>query len=101
MVQVKGTTSSEKSDWLKGVKEIFKSSSAIYLPACVFVVNVKDDYAVYSWVAEATVVNDGAKLRFLPPGDFHPLTAAAVDDIVSRVKSWYDAMPRQAIANAS
>jgi len=101
VVQVKGTTSSDKSDWLKGVKEIFESSSMFYLPACVFVVNVKDNNAVYSWVAEPTIVDQGVKLQFQSPGEFHDLDAAAVDDIVGRVKSWYAAMPREVVPQPS
>jgi len=101
VVQVTGTTSSDKNDWLKGVNDNFKSSNSYYLPACIFVVNVKDNNVVYSWLAEPTVVNQGVKLQLKPPGDFHELNAAGVDDIVGRVKSWYAAMPRQTVPQSN
>ena len=96
VVQVKGTTSSDQNQWMSGVKELYQHSrGSIYLPACVFVVNVRDNHAVYAWVAEPLVEEKGATLRFLPPGDFHALDQSAVDAIVDRVKAWYDALPRQ------
>jgi hypothetical protein len=96
VVQVKGTTSSDKAEWMQGVKELFQiPNRAIYLPACVVVVNVRDNRAFYAWVAEPLVVSQGAKLRFLPPGEFHDLDRPAVDRIVERIKAWYDVLHRQ------
>src|SRR5579885_2948909 len=42
VVQVKGTTSSNPNDWMQSVKQLFKGGgSLVFLPACVFVVNVR------------------------------------------------------------
>jgi hypothetical protein len=96
LVQVKGTMSSDKTDWMTEVKELYRAgASSISLPACVFVVNVRDNRSLYAWVAEPLVEDRGAKLRFLPPGEFHALDKAAVDEIVARVEAWYDALPKQ------
>src|SRR5258707_5702814 len=46
VVQVKGTTSSDSGEWMKGVRELFRpGSSPIYLPGWAFVVNVLDKRA--------------------------------------------------------
>ena len=96
VVRVKGTTSSDKAEWMQGVKELFQPPNrAIYLPACVFVVNVRENRAFYAWVAEPLVEAQGAKLRFLPPGEFYDLDRAAIDDIVDRLKVWYDILHQQ------
>src|SRR3954471_1089406 len=79
VVQVKGTTSSDPNDWMQDVKQLFRGpGSPVYLPVCVFVVNVRDNKAVYAWVAEPLVVPDGAKLQFHEQGDFQPLDSTAV-----------------------
>jgi uncharacterized protein DUF4365 len=99
IVQVRGTTSSDRNEWLQSVNPLFRvNPQAIYLPACVFVVNVRDNHALYAWVAEPLVENESAKLLFHPPGDFHDLNKAAVDEIVGRVNQWYDVLPRQLVA---
>src|SRR5262245_62057074 len=55
-VRVKGTTSSDRSEWMKGVKEIFQPNShSLSLPVCLVVVNVRDNRALYAWVAEPLV----------------------------------------------
>src|SRR5688572_28886297 len=52
VVQVKGTLSTDPKEWTESVKQLFKKDkSAIYLPACVFVVNVRSNDAAYAWVA--------------------------------------------------
>ena len=51
VVQVKGTTS-EPKDWLPIVKPSFRGlGSPIYLPVCVFVVNVRENKAFYARVS--------------------------------------------------
>src|SRR5262245_43687173 len=90
-VQVKGTVSPNRSEWMDAVKHLFQERS-VYMPACVFVVNVRDNKAFYAWVAEPVVVDRGAKLSFVTSPSFHELTPAAVDDIVARVNAWYDAL---------
>src|SRR2546430_12507310 len=44
VVQVKGTTSSDSNDWRQNVNQLFRGrDSQIYLPVCVFVVNVREN----------------------------------------------------------
>ena len=96
VVQVKGTTSSNPDDWMQNVKHLFRGSgSPIYLPVCVFVVNVRENRAFYAWVAEPQVEAKGATLRFHESGLFHPLDSAAVSEIIDRVKAWYYVLPNQ------
>lgn len=92
-VQVKGTTSSDPKVWTENVKPLFRPGN-LYLPVCVFVVNVRDNTAAYAWVAEPEILKDAVKLSFFEQPDFHSLDEGAVDGIVNRVRDWYDAMPR-------
>lgn len=63
-VQVKGTTSSEPSDWKELVKGFFRSGpNRILMPTSGFVVNVRDNMAVYAWVAEPIIVKREANNR--------------------------------------
>ena len=55
----------------------------------------RENKAFYAWVAEPQVEAKGASLRFPEAGTFHPLDAAAVSDIIDRVKAWYDVLPNQ------
>src|SRR4051794_37670266 len=65
VVQVKGTTSSNRDDWMPNVKHLFTGNGKrTYLPACVFVVNVRDNSSLFAWVAEPTVDPTGATLVF-------------------------------------
>ncbi len=96
VVQVKGTTSSNPDDWMQNVKQLFKSGP-VYLPACVFVVNVRDNKSQYAWIAEPVVEAKIAKLIFHEGGSFQGLDTPAVTEIVDRVKAWYDALPKQVV----
>lgn len=99
VVQVKGTTSSNPNDWMQNVKQLFKrGGSPVFLPACVFVVNVRDNRSQYAWVAEPVVEASGAKLVFHEDGQFQGLDTSTVTEIVERVKSWYDALPKEVVS---
>jgi len=95
VVQVKGTTASNPDDWMQNVRQLFKSGGSYDLPACVFVVNVRDNRSQYAWVAEPVVEPKGAKLVFHEDGRFQALDTSTVTEIVERVKTWYDALPKQ------
>ena len=96
VVRVKGTTSSNPNEWMQTVKQLFRGrGSPIYLPVCVFVVNVRENKAFYAWVAEPQIEAKGATLRSHETGTFHPLDPAVVSDIVDRVKAWYQALSNQ------
>jgi Domain of unknown function (DUF4365) len=96
VVQVKGTTSSDPNDWMQVVQQLFRGrGSRIYLPVCVFVVNVRENKVFYAWVAEPRVEAKGATLLFHETGTFQPLDPDAVSDIIDRVKAWYQVLPNQ------
>ena len=71
VVQVKGTTSSNPNDWMPNVEQLFNGGGPVFLPACVFVVNVRDNESQYAWVAEPVVAADGAKLVVHEEGSDH------------------------------
>jgi hypothetical protein len=100
VVQVKGTLSSNKDDWVENVKQLYKAKS-IYLPTCVFIINVRSNEAAYAWVAEPFVKGASASLSLFERPEFRPLDQGAVDCIVNRVRQWYDAIPRTIVATAS
>ncbi len=96
IVQVKGTLSASESDWLQGVNQLFLTGGGqLYLPTCVFVVNVRTNAAVYAWIAEPTAEANGATLRLHQSPTFHVLNDEAVTEIVCQVKAYYDVMPMQ------
>jgi hypothetical protein len=75
VVQVKGTASADKNQWLAQAKQLFRpASNSIYLPVCLFVVNVRSNEVLYTWLAEPFIEDASAKLKFLPADDFHELT---------------------------
>src|SRR4051812_610172 len=56
VVQVKGTVAANQADWMLTVKQLFRAGGGqLYLPTCVFVVNVRDNKALYAWIAEPVV----------------------------------------------
>jgi hypothetical protein len=100
VVQVKGTTSSDKGEWTESVKQLYKPGR-FYLPACVFIINIRSNEATYAWVAEPQVEGKSARLGFFEHPDFHSLDRDAVDHIVNRGRQWYDAIPRSVKTQAS
>jgi len=96
VVQVKGALSADPNEWLRMVEPWFgHPDQPIWLPMCVIVVNVRENKAFYSWLAEPHVEGDTPVLRSTLSPTFHPLDAAAIDEIVDQVKAWYQALPRQ------
>ncbi len=96
VVEVKGATSSDPNDWMPKVKQLFRGlDSPVYLPMCVFVVNVRENKAFYAWMAEPQLEAKGATLRLHETATFHPLDPAAVSDMIDRVKAWYQALSDQ------
>jgi hypothetical protein len=98
-VQVKGTLDPDHTHWPERVKPLFPSGN-YYLPACVFVVDVRQNTAAYAWLAEPTIVEGGVKLNFFDKPKFHPVDDQTADHIVNRVKAWYDAVPHERLAKA-
>ena len=99
VVQVKGTVSSNTAEWGQSVKQLFRTGGEqIYLPTCVFLVNVRDNQAQYSWIAEPIAGADRATLKFHQAPIFEELSDASVAEIIRRVKAYYDVMPKQLLA---
>ena len=99
VVQVKGTVSANPADWLQNVKQLFQSDGGqLYLPTCLFVVNVRDNKTLYAWIAEPITEPSRAHLKFHQEPTFHELNDAAVMEIVSRVKAYYEVMPKPLLA---
>jgi hypothetical protein len=88
VVQVRGTLSSNKRDWTKTVKELFRRGP-FYLPVCVFVINVQKNDAVFAWVAEPRIEKDSVSLDLFEQPDFMTLDQEATDQIIDRVRAWY------------
>jgi hypothetical protein len=102
VVQVKGTLSTDPDDWTENVKQLFKSGgSPLYLPVCVFVVNVRQNDMAYAWIAEPEVKSNAGSLNFFEHPDFHELNSQALDQIVNQVKAWYGSMPNNVVPRAS
>ena len=98
VVQVKGTTSSDPNDWMPNIEQLFRSNgSPIYLPTCVFVVNVRENRVSYAWLTEPLIEAKGATLRYHEDSEFHKLDTAAVNGIVDRVKARYEMLHRQLV----
>lgn len=96
VVQVKGTVSANPADWMQNVKQLFRTGGRqLYLPVCVFVVNVRDNTTQYAWIAEPIAEPSRATLKFHQDPTFHDLNEATVAEIVSRVKAYYDVIPKQ------
>ncbi len=88
--------SANADDWMQTVQQLFQGNgSPIYLPATVFVVNVRDNRASYAGLAEPRIDAKGATLRLHDVGQFQELDAAAVNALVDRIKAWYDVLPKQ------
>jgi Domain of unknown function (DUF4365) len=101
VVLVKGTTSSNPTDWEQVIQPFFNANDQqMYLPVCIFVVDVRNNNtAFYAWVAEPVVNPVGGILLFHSTPTFHRLDTAVTAEIVNRVKAWYNAL-HQAGMNA-
>jgi hypothetical protein len=100
VVQVKGTMDLEGREWMKGVSQVFTiEDKKHYLPSCIFVVDVRINKAVYSWVAEPVVEENKAVLKLRNIADYHDLDRAQIDAIVEQVKAWYSVLSREHAAS--
>jgi hypothetical protein len=95
VVQMKGTLSADPTDWMPNVEQLFRAGGQLSLPTCVFVVNVRDNTTLYDWIAEPVAEPGRATLKFHQNPTFNELNDAAVTEIVSRVKAYYDVLPKQ------
>lgn len=93
VVQVRGTLIADKSEWMEDVKQLFRTGTNFYLPACVIVVNVRDNQAEYAWLAQPYIEPGKTRLDFFEQGVFLPLDSHAVDQIIDQVAAWYHAAP--------
>lgn len=95
VVQVKGTLSSDKSEWSEQVSQLYEKGRAIFLPACIFIVNVRTNKLEYAWLAKPAIETGSTTLKFFDNPDFHALDETAITEILTEVRSWYEAMPRE------
>jgi hypothetical protein len=64
----------------------------VLMPVCVFYFTAKDDRGYYTWAYEPVIEKGQAKLRRHTDADCCPLDNEALDEIVTRVSDWYDAL---------
>jgi hypothetical protein len=96
VVQVKGTVTSDPNEWTQGTGRLAALAKRHFVvPTCLFLINVRDNKAVYAWVAEPCIQENKAALEFHEPGKFAPLTDEAVDHIIQSVDDWYNAIPER------
>jgi Domain of unknown function (DUF4365) len=92
-VQVKGTLSVDRTEWKKIAHELYHHGSRLpFLPACAFIVNVKSRLASYVWLAKPVVEAKIPRLEFGPRDELHDLEKKSIDEIVTRVQAWYNAI---------
>jgi hypothetical protein len=92
-VQVKGTLSDDRTEWKKYAQEFFHHGSRLpFLPACAFIVNVKSRVASYVWLAKPVVEANIPRLEFGPRDELHDLEKKSIDEIVTHVQAWYNAI---------
>ena len=102
LVLVRGTVSFEEKLWKPSVKPLFATNPKVLsLPTCVFVINVRENRALYSWLAEPSVEDHLARLRFASKGTFEELEQEIVETILDRVEQWYDALNQQLTSRTS
>jgi hypothetical protein len=95
VVLVKGASTPDPSQWKESLNQQFTyGSKSFSVPACLFVINVRTNEAQFSWIAEPVVGEDSAELLFDTEGNFHPLNIEAVNEIVDRVRIWYEHLPQ-------
>jgi hypothetical protein len=76
---------------LKPAMEQVQRRGPFQFPVCVFYFTVKDDQGYYAWAYEPVVTKEGQpRLKSHSEASCRRLTDAALEEIVSSVKRWYD-----------
>lgn len=88
-VQVKGSERKIDEEFRESLRPQLKRK-ALFMPACLFLVDVRSNQMWYGWLAEPILEANGAKLEMSSKPDVHPLTTDSIDEIVDRVSAWYD-----------
>ncbi|MFO0796896.1 MAG: DUF4365 domain-containing protein [Gemmataceae bacterium] len=95
VVQVRGTLSSDPSDWTQTMTRFFEvNGQPAFLPVCAFVINVRDDQALYAWIVEPVVRATGPSLWNHSAVKFQSLDEGAAAAILDQVAAWYAARAR-------
>jgi hypothetical protein len=77
----------------------FRRMGRFMYPVCLFLFTMRDDRAFFCWLAEPVLAgNNAPKLLHHRQADCRELDNAALDEIVGRVVSWYDALDAELIA---
>jgi hypothetical protein len=84
-------TLDEANKQLKPAMEKVRSIGPSHFPVCVFYFTVKDDQGYYAWAYEPVVTAGGEpRLRENATAHCRKLSNESLEEIVTRVKTWYD-----------
>jgi hypothetical protein len=67
-------------------------ATQVLMPVCVFYFTVKDDRGYYTWAHEPVLEKGQARLRARREPDCRPLDDESLEQILSLVGNWYDAL---------
>jgi hypothetical protein len=76
----------------------FQGMRKFTYPVCLFFFTMRDEQALFSWLAEPVVTGSGPKLVHHVKTNCVPLHDELLDDVVKRVVNWYDAVESVLIA---
>ena len=76
----------------------FQGMRKFTYPVCLFFFTMRDEQALFSWLAEPVVGSSGPKLVHQVKPNCVPLTDDVLDDLIERVVNWYDAVESVLIA---
>ncbi len=87
-------TTTEHADQVLGPSlKAFRRLGQFPYPVCLFFFTMRDDRAYYTWLLEPVVTPRGKpKLARRAEAACEPLDNGGLDQLVSRVHAWYDAL---------
>ncbi len=86
------TTPDQANHVLGPTVGFFQGLRKFTYPVCLFFFTVRDEQALFTWLAEPVVNEDGPKLIHHAKANCVELTDTALADVVDRVVAWYDAI---------
>jgi hypothetical protein len=91
-------TADEANKLLAPALDSFRRMGRFTYPVCLFFFTMRDDHAFFCWLAEPVLATDGSP-RLLHHRQAHcrDLDDEALDAIVRRVVSWYDALDAELV----
>ena len=76
----------------------FRGMRKFTYPVCLFLFTLKDERALFSWLAEPVITGTVPKLVHHEKAHCVPLTDEALSQIVEQIVAWYDAIEAVLIA---